>query len=83
MIRKVFPVESTQYPSDEEFLELLKLASEELSPELAPVTREWVSALHFETHSFLEIGESLTAKRLALSLVGVLGKLERECKNRD
>lgn len=81
MIRKVFPVDSSKYPSDEEFLMLLKLTSEELSPELSPVTLEWVSALHLETQSFLAIGESLTAKRLALSLIDILGRLEYKYGN--
>lgn len=75
-------MEPTQYPSDEEFLEVLKVYSEELSPDSAPITYEWISNLYAETKGFLEIGESLTAKRLALSLIGVLGKMEHEYRGR-
>lgn len=82
MIRKVFLVDSSKYPSDEEFLALLKLTREELSPELTPVTLEWVSALQLETEGFLAIGETLTAKRLALSLIQVLARFESEYGNR-
>lgn len=76
-------MDTAKYPTDKEFLELLKLASEELSPELTPVTKKWVSGLHLETSSYLEIGESLTTKRLALSLIKVLAKMELEYRRHD
>ncbi|MGY6464354.1 hypothetical protein ACXIUA_10770 [Corynebacterium sp. UMB8791] len=76
-------MDSSKYPSDEEFLALLKLMREEISPELAPVTLDWVSALQLETEGFLAIGGSLTAKRLALSLIQVLGRFEYEYGHRQ
>ncbi|SFG20330.1 hypothetical protein SAMN05660282_00264 [Corynebacterium spheniscorum] len=49
----------------------------------APVTRDWVDCLLVETRAFMDLAESLTVKRLALSAINALTLMEMKYRNQD
>lgn len=75
-------MDSDRFFSDEEFLAILQMKSDALSATgQAPVTRDWVDCLIFETRAFMDLGESLTVKRLALWTIKALTLMEMKYKD--
>lgn len=52
-----------------------------LSSGQAPVTRDWVDCLIIEARAFMDLGESLTVKRLALWAINALTLMEIKYRN--
>lgn len=47
----------------------------------APVTRDWVDCLIIEARAFMDLGESLTVKRLALWAINALTLMDMKYRN--